>query len=83
MLFATQKPYLRRQRQRGGEWFDVENLVLTGLDPVSYISGCMRHCEHAFRGASKYRCSSSFGKTASRIRPRRQRWARSNTRRVA
>jgi hypothetical protein len=78
MLFATQKAYFRRQRQRGGERFDVDSLADISLDSFSYGCGCRCHRECSHRKASGFYSFPILGRAASSAGPNRHGWPRSN-----
>jgi hypothetical protein len=78
MLFATQKTYFRRQRQRGGEILDLDSLVDTSLDTFSYSCGCRCHRECSHRKAGGFCGFTDFGRAASSDGSNRYRWPRSN-----
>lgn len=81
MLFATQKTYFRRQRQRGGERFDVDSIADTGLAYFSYGFGCRCCREYSHRRASGLYSFPILGRTTSIKGPHRHRWPRSNVHR--
>lgn len=81
MLFATQKTYFRRQRQRGGERFDVDSIADTGINPFSYSHSCSYQRERSHREASRLCSFSHLSRTASAKGPHRHRWPRSNVHR--
>jgi hypothetical protein len=80
MPFATQKAYFCRQKQKGGERFDVDSIVDTGFDSFSHSCGCRCRRERSRGKASRFNSFSCLGRRAGIDGPCRQRWPRSNVR---
>jgi hypothetical protein len=77
MLFATQKTYFRRLRQRGGERFGVDCIADIGLDSFSYGSSYRRRHEYSHSRASGFCSFPHLGRATSTKGPHRHRWPRS------